>query len=395
MKHFWLLTLNALVAVSFLSASGSLHAQSDSNQEVSEEALETIIAAIENVREELSQRGSERTIVYEEIQGTEKTLASIITEISQTESAISDNETQMVGLVDEENSLLTLKSSQQDLIKQYLRSAYQTGKQEYFKLLLNQENPSQSSRSLRYYQYFNNARGDKVEEFNSTLAELNTVEESIVAVSLTLEEEHSRLGQQQSSLQDSISNRQTLLDNLDVLLVNNNSKLEALETERAEMELLLEELRLSIANISLGSDQQDFATMKGLLPWPVAGRLSNNWGSSYGLGDLNWEGVTVDAREGSEVRAIHHGRVVFSDWFSSSGLLLIIDHGDGYMSLYAQNQALFKEVGEWVNSGETIATVGNTGGKEEYGLYFEIRHNGESEDPSAWCSTLTQADARQ
>ena len=129
MKHFWLLTLNALVAVSFLSASGSLHAQSDSNQEVSEEALETIIAAIENVREELSQRGSERTIVYEEIQGTEKTLASIITEISQTESAISDNETQMVGLVDEENSLLTLKSSQQDLIKQYLRSAYQTGKQ--------------------------------------------------------------------------------------------------------------------------------------------------------------------------------------------------------------------------------------------------------------------------
>jgi septal ring factor EnvC (AmiA/AmiB activator) len=161
------------------------------------------------------------------------------------------------------------------------------------------------------------------------------------------------------------------------------------------MELLLEELRLSIANISLGSDQQDFATMKGLLPWPVAGRLSNNWGSSYGLGDLNWEGVTVDAREGSEVRAIHHGRVVFSDWFSSSGLLLIIDHGDGYMSLYAQNQALFKEVGEWVNSGETIATVGNTGGKEEYGLYFEIRHNGESEDPSAWCSTLTQADARQ
>lgn len=295
----------------------------------------------------------------------------------------------------EENSLLILKSSQQDLIKQYLRSAYQTGKQEYFKLLLNQESPSQSSRSLRYYQYFNNARADKVEEFSSTLAELNTVEEGIVAVSLNLEKEHSRLGQQQSSLQDSISSRQILLDNLDVLLVNNNSKLEALETERAEMELLLEELRRSIANISLGNDQQDFATMKGLVPWPVEGRLSNNWGSSYGLGDLNWEGVTVDAREGSEVRAIHHGRVVFSDWFSSSGLLLIIDHGGGYMSLYAQNQALFKEVGEWVNSGETIATVGNTGGKEDYGLYFEIRHNGESEDPSAWCSTLTQADARQ
>jgi len=395
MKPFWLLTLNALLTVSLHSVSGSLHAQSDTYQEVSEEALETIIEAIEFVREELSQRSSERTNVYEEIQTTEQTLTGIVTEISKTESAISDNETQFAVLLAKQNSLLAQKSNQQDLIKQYLRSAYQTGKQEYFKLLLNQESPSQSSRSLRYYQYFNNARGDKVEEFNSTLAELKTVEESIVAVSLNLEEERTRLGQQQSSLLDSLSNRQTLLDNLDVLLVNNNSKLEALGTERAEMELLLEELRRSIANISLGNDQQDFATLKGLLPWPVEGRLSNNWGSSYGLGDLNWEGVTVDAREGSEVRAIHHGRVVFSDWFSSFGLLLIIDHGDGYMSLYAQNQALFKDVGEWVNSGETIATVSNTGGKEDYGLYFEIRHNGESEDPSAWCSTLTQADARQ
>jgi septal ring factor EnvC (AmiA/AmiB activator) len=95
--------------------------------------------------------------------------------------------------------------------------------------------------------------------------------------------------------------------------------------------------------------------------------------------------VTIAAGNGTDVRAIHHGRVVFSNWFSSSGLLLIIDHGDGYMSLYAHNQALFRDVGEWVNSGEIIAAVGNTGGQGEPGLYFEIRHNGSSENPSAWC----------
>jgi septal ring factor EnvC (AmiA/AmiB activator) len=394
MKQLQLLTLSLLLAVSLLLDSLPIHAQVETNQDVSEEALNSIIEAIDLVKDELSERNTERTSVYEEIQTTEQALAGIVTQISQSESAILENETQLAELQSEQSSLLSQKSSQQELINQYLRSAYQTGKQEYFKLLLNQESPSQSSRSLRYYQYFNDARRGKIEEFNNLLVDLHTVEENIFVASASLAGERGRLGDQQSSLQISISNRQDLLDDLDVLLVNNSSKLEELETQRSDMELLLEELHRSIANISLGNDQQNFSALKGRLPWPVEGSLRNNWGGPYGLGDLAWEGVNIDAREGSDVRAIHHGRVVFSDWFSSSGLLLIIDHGDGYMSLYAQNKALFKEVGEWVNSGETIASVGNTGGQEEFGLYFEIRHNGESENPSAWCSTLTQADSR-
>jgi septal ring factor EnvC (AmiA/AmiB activator) len=104
------------------------------------------------------------------------------------------------------------------------------------------------------------------------------------------------------------------------------------------------------------------------------------------LGDLTWEGVTIAGKAGADVQAVHHGRVVFSDWFSTSGLLLIIDHGDGYMSLYAHNQDLYKTVGEWVAAGEVIAAVGNTGGNRDYGLYFEIRYNGKAENPSLWCS---------
>ena len=394
MKQLQLLTLSILLAVILLFDSVSIHAQIETNQEVSEEVLNSIIEAIDVVKDELSERSTERTSVYEEIQTTEQTLSGIVTQISQTESVILENEIQLAELQSEKNSLLSQKFSQQKLINQYLRSAYQTGKQEYFKLLLNQESPSQSSRSLRYYQYFNDARREKIEKFNNLLIDLNTVEEKIFVASASLVEERERLGDRQSSLQISISKRQDLLDDLDVLLVNNNSKLEELETQRSDMELLLEELRRSIANISLGNDQQNFATLKGHLPWPVEGNLSNNWGKPYGLGDLAWEGVTIEAQEGSDVRAIHHGRVVFSNWFSSSGLLLIIDHGDGYMSLYAQNQALFKEVGEWVNSGETIASIGNTGGQKDFGLYFEIRYNGESENPSAWCTILTQAESR-
>jgi septal ring factor EnvC (AmiA/AmiB activator) len=150
------------------------------------------------------------------------------------------------------------------------------------------------------------------------------------------------------------------------------------------MERLIEELQLSIANLSLEGQQHTFQNLKGNLIWPVKGAVINSWGSNYGLGDLNWQGITISAENGSDVRAVHHGRVVFADWFSSSGLLLIIDHGGGYMSLYAHNKALFRDVGEWVNSGDIIASVGNTGGQQEYGLYFEIRYNGESENPSGW-----------
>ena len=152
------------------------------------------------------------------------------------------------------------------------------------------------------------------------------------------------------------------------------------------MEILIEELRRSITNLSLDDQDQPFADRRGSLPWPVDGRLANRWGSSYGLGDLDWQGVTLSAAEGSEVRSIHHGRVVFSDWFSSSGLLLIIDHGDGYMSLYGHNQSLAKEVGDWVEIHEVIASVGMSGGQKKSALYFEIRKNGQPNNPGKWCT---------
>src|SRR5690606_140784 len=141
----------------------------------------------------------------------------------------------------------------------------------------------------------------------------------------------------------------------------------------------------SLRNLGLGNQQQPFAELKGQLPWPAQGSLMNSFGSRQSQGDLTWQGGNIRVEAGAQVRAIHHGRVVFADWFGRSGLLLIIDHGDGYMSLYAQNEQLLHGVGDWVGSGEVIATAGNTGGQSETSLYFEIRHQGRSQDPVAWC----------
>ena len=356
-----------------------------SQEEVSEAALAAIEAAISHVKSDIALRNRERAEVYQTLQQNEEKLVNVTADITRLENQITGNERRLADLQSQSRILEDRKDLQQTLIKQYVRSAYQTGQQEYFKLLFNQENPDQASRTLGYYRYFSAARSQAVTAFNNTLTELRDTQDTINTTTLALNDQRIALENQRVALRTTMNQRQDLLDELDVKLSSSAQKLAALEAERAEMTLLIEELRRSIADLALGNQEQPFVSLKGKLAWPVAGRLQNSWGSAYGLGDLTYEGVTIAADLGADVHAVHHGRVVFSDWFSSSGLLLIIDHGDGYMSLYAHNQALFKDVGEWVSSGEIIAAVGNTGGQGESGLYFEIRHNGSSENPSAWC----------
>jgi len=148
---------------------------------------------------------------------------------------------------------------------------------------------------------------------------------------------------------------------------------------------LLEQLRKALSDIppDIG-DLQPFGKLLGKLSLPARGRISHHFGSRRSTGKLRWQGITIDASEGNEVRAIYHGRVAFADWLRNFGMLIIIDHGDGYMSLYAHNQALYRDVGEWVDQGDVIATIGNSGGQDQSGLYFEIRHNGTPADPSRW-----------
>ncbi len=131
-----------------------------------------------------------------------------------------------------------------------------------------------------------------------------------------------------------------------------------------------------------------FKALRGGLEWPARGRLVSLFGTQR-AGNLKWDGVVIAAKEGSEVKAIHHGRVAFSDWLRGFGLLMIIDHGDGYMSLYGHNQSLFKETGDWVEPGETIAVMGNSGGQRNAGVYFGIRYKGKAVNPKKWCKRVT------
>lgn len=374
-KYYLFLFVSTYLLLTPLSKGQDMPSQADLD------ALEMTIAdvqlQIENTRQ---QRGS----VEIELEANEKAITDTNLAISSIEARIANEEIRLTELERQGAELELEKRAQETLIGQYILAAYKNGKEEYLKLILNQQSVSRSSRALRYYQYFNDARTNKIIEFQETIREIASISVDIQESNRILSGQRDALIAQQNQLEQRQSERLVLLAELDTALANSGRELSRLEVQYEEMALLIEELSLAILDLSFGSEGENFSGLRGSLPWPLEGPLLNAYGANYELGDLNWEGVTIAGAAGAEVRAIHHGRVIYSDWFASSGLLLILDHGDGYMSLYAHNQSLYKEVGEWVTSGEAIATVGNTGGRSENGVYFEIRYNGESQDPINW-----------
>jgi septal ring factor EnvC (AmiA/AmiB activator) len=259
------------------------------------------------------------------------------------------------------------------------------GRDAHVKVLLSQQNPQTVSRVMAYYDYFFAARTDLLASYRETLAGLEQLETEISQTSGRLEDTMRTLQQQREALADAQVARKQAVAGLSADIASKGSQLQQLERDRGKLEELLKALEEAVANLKVPADYQAFAAARGKMPWPLAGQPSNRFGTSRNAGKMRWQGLTIPAREGTPVHAIHHGRVVYADWFRGSGLLLIIDHGDGYMSLYAHNQSLLREVGEWVTAGTPIGTVGSSGGLDKPALYFEIRHNGKPTNPSAWC----------
>ena len=350
--------------------------------DASEAELRQLERAIASARGEVAKLAKDRSALAADIEESEKSIRELLQATTELDELLTSQQASLDSLQLQERELEQERLAQQDLLAGYLRGAWMNGSQESIKLLLNQTDPGETSRLLRYYQYFGAARAERIREFNTMLQQLAQTRRDIAEGSLALAQQQAELLQRQSELDGHRDERQSKLALLEAELKAGTGKLNDLEQQRVEMQLLLEELRSTSKATSSGTA---FAANKGKLEWPVEGRISHSFGSRYDLGDISYQGVILAARAGSAVKAVHGGRVVFADWFGNSGLLLIIDHGDGYMSLYAHNQQLFKTVGARVESGEQIAAVGNTGGQSEDGLYFEIRHDGKAENPAQWC----------
>ena len=357
-------------------------------------------AADDNPEAELEALRSRITTLHRRIDETRMQHDSVSTRLRATEIAVSRLRAEVAEL-DERRDALGERldalerrrtevagniSGLREGLERYVRAAYATGRQDHFKLLLNQENPATLSRAMTYYAYFNRERARRIRTLATDLEELADIRESIARDTAGIARLRDQKTAARLALESERAERLQAVEQLKQELGTQGAQLARLEQDEAKLAELVAGLARELDDIPRADAQQvPFETLKGKLPWPTTGRLRAKFGTPRGNGDLSWKGVLVAARPGTPVHAVSHGRVAFADWLRGFGLLMIIEHGEGYMSLYGHSESLTKEVGDWVDAGEVIGTVGDSGGRDASGLYFEIRHRGTPVDPVSWC----------
>jgi septal ring factor EnvC (AmiA/AmiB activator) len=286
-------------------------------------------------------------------------------------------------LIDDTGRANTRLTGERDALEQQIRMSYVAGRQEALKLLLNQDTPARLGRMVVYYDYLNRTRSQRLESVELEIQTLQRLE----AEGEQIAEELVRLERSQvdnlSALESSRDARRVVLARLDEDIQSSGDALQRLREEAERLGNLVEELRNTRSEFPPDA-AGGFPGVAGQLDWPISGSLVNDFGDARAGGQLRWTGVVVGAPGGTPVRAVYHGRVAYADWLPGLGLLVIVDHGAGYMSLYGHNEALLKTAGDWVLPGEIIAHVGDSGGQAQTALYFEIRRDGEPIDPNPW-----------
>ncbi|HET7675447.1 MAG TPA: peptidoglycan DD-metalloendopeptidase family protein [Gammaproteobacteria bacterium] len=294
-----------------------------------------------------------------------------------------------------EKQLATLKAEQahqqQALDRQksalatQIRAAYMAGRDSRLKLMLNQQDPAAVERMLTYYDYFNRARSARIAQFNAGLQKLAALGHQIKAQLAHLDTLQQQRAADLATLKRRRTERAATLKEMNASIAAHQDKLQRMQRSEQALERLIRSLARTLADIPAALDSTPFSKLAGKLAWPVAGPHIAAYDSLRADGRLRWDGVLIGGKLGEAVHAIAHGRVVYAGWLPHFGLLMIIDHGGGYMSLYAHNQSLYKQVGDWVNAGDIVAALGDSGGQQRPALYFEIRHGKDPVNPGHWC----------
>jgi len=340
--------------------------------------------------------------IQQHLKGSKKQRSHVLTELKTLESEISKNaillkkldknihavKSQKSTLEDDLKQLNKQLHKQQTALSEQIRSAYSIGHQQNLKMLLNQQDPAQAGRAQEYFNYFNRARTQQIETFHATIKRKKQTETElrkmlVTQKSLLLEQKDKKRKRQRQRLQ-----RKNLLSELSKKIKNQENTLSSLESSRGRIENLLKSLGELLADIPTNpSENRPFLAQKGKMPWPTKGKILSQFGKPKKQGGLKWNGILIKADFGTPIHVISHGRVAFSDWLQGFGFITIVNHGDGYMSLYGNSESLFKQTGDWVSAGDVIATAGDSGGQPQSGVYFEIRSRGKPVNPARWCTT--------
>jgi septal ring factor EnvC (AmiA/AmiB activator) len=355
----------------------------DMDRAEAELRLDRVLAEIGRLKTELESARTERS-------REQARLKAVDLEIQQADRALRALQQQQLGHQQELAALHRqraayvnqLQSGMHQLAEQ-LRWSYRSGRQSRIKLALNQDDPALLGRMLAYYEYYARAQTARISMLREAMTTLEVMQQSIDGELSRIKELAARQQLGLDQLDQQRAQRQVMLAELDRQIGSEGARLQELERNRQDLQALIEKLADVLADIppDLG-DHASVEKQKGRLPMPIKGPVKYAYGQAR-VGGSNWQGWLIGAQAGTEVRAIAHGRVAFADWLRGYGMLMIIDHGQGYMSLYGHNESLLREAGAWVGPGEVISLVGSNAGSGQ-GLYFELRKGGKAIDPAAW-----------
>lgn len=348
---------------------------------------------IEALQQELKKVQGTRSDLQKELQKSETEIGELEKKADKIKKELQQEQQELKKLNNERSSLEQQRREQQSQIAAQIRAAHKLGEQSEVKVMLNQESPDKLSRIMKYHSYFMNAHNTKMQTYVDTITRIDALTPEIEKKTLELGQMQAQLEEQRQSLTDIHKTRAQALAKVNAQVKNKNQELQQLAEDRRRLQTLLTTVTRKVAAtnaanspayVALPKGGEKFSQRKGRLPWPTQGSMVHRFGSARIAGQMDWSGAFIAAPMGNSVIAVHHGRVVFADYFGGHGLLVIVDHGEGYMSLYAHNQSLFKKAGEVVKAGDAIASIGNSGGQANTGVYFEIRHQGKPIDPGQW-----------
>jgi murein hydrolase activator len=348
-----------------------------------EAELRQVRTRIESIRKAIHADAERRDALSGQLKQADLQIQSARERLTAVRTRRIDSEQKLAGLKTEQANTQRAVVDERDALGAELKVAYMNGRQEQLKLLLNQRDPAAAGRMMAYYGYFGRARAARITSITEHLAHLELLGERITAETTRLRELEAENARDVKALAGARQRRAQTLADVQAKLRTRNDQLARLQADAQALEKLVEQLRRAIEEFPELAEQP-FQRVKGKLPWPVKGKVLARYGALRAGGPLKWQGLVIAAERGVQVRAPYYGRVVYADWLPGLGLLIVLDHGGGYMSLYGHNEQVYRRVGDRVAPGDALAAVGEAAGLGRPGLYLEIRKGKQTLDPQDW-----------
>lgn len=374
------------------------------NPEQPKQALSDLQQRLESLKKELGNSKEAHKDAADALKESELAISAANKKLYEINQRQLQNKKTLSQLAADSKSVNQSLAQQQELLSGQLYQQYMHGQQSYIQMILQSEHPSKIARDMHYFSYIAKARAELIKNMQGNLAKITKLNDETASALKKVAELKQKQMAERFALEHQKKEKSKVVKSLSKQIAGQRNEIKKLKRDEKRLSQLVERLTKivpakskrntttktttqAIANNALPTDEftgTNFAALKGKLRLPVRGDITNRFGSNREDSGISWKGLFIKANEGAEVKSVASGRVVFADWLRGFGNLVIVDHGDGYMSLYGNNQAILKQTGEAVEGGDTIAAVGNTGGNETNGVYYELRRQSRPFDPLSW-----------